>query len=42
MDVGHRQVVHEDLSSGYTDICVLFIGGWLWYKVPTYICITTG
>ena len=27
MDVGHRQVVHEDLSSGYTDVGGLFIGG---------------
>jgi len=29
MEVGHRQVVHEDLSSGYTYVCGLFIGeGW--------------
>ena len=27
MDVGHRQVVHEELSSVYTDVCVLFMGG---------------
>ena len=26
MDVGHLQVVLEDLSSGYTDVCGLFIG----------------
>jgi len=28
MDVSHHQVVHEDLSSGYTDIYGLFIRGW--------------
>ena len=26
MDFGHHHVVHEELSSGYTDVCELFIG----------------
>ena len=26
MDFGHHQVVHEDLSSGYTVVCGLFLG----------------